>query len=394
MQWAAGNQYRISYQSESGKITDRTIDLIRTSNSYGGTVYLRAFCRLRAEERTFREDRILSCQPLGWTTPEHPNLVHAAPSAVEVRTVPFVAARMPELARSHSNEPTRPARLEREPSDIGTFLGKAVWTVIGGAMAVCLVGALSQAAGSFSRSSAHITPLFSSIPAPKSRAVPAPMPQPKPAVEDTTIASVTLRTLRDGEVESYEVPSLGLRTSSKLEAIAAIRLPPFIATTGITDQSLIDHFLGADLNHSGRLSYDELSTFQIKTYKEFRYESNDVALRPDEFLAAGGGDCDDFALYTAGLLRFWGWEPYLGCLSPGDGKEGHAICLSHEEEPFSKAYAYYDVSATTTEDGSSLRPGRYVPIDYDLVGGLTDAAGEGWKLTSIYVPEKAWGRRI
>ena len=394
MQWAAGSQYRISYRSESGTITDRTIDLIRTSSSYGGTVYLRAFCRLRAEERTFREDRILSCQQVGAMVLERPRLSPVMSATMEVRTVPFVATRMPELARSHINAPTRPVRLEREPFDIGTFLGKAVWTVIGGAMAVCLVGALSQAAGSFSRSSAHITPLFSSIPAPKSRAVPAPMPQPKPAVEDTTIAGVTLRTLRDGEVESYEVPSLGLRTSSKLEAIAAIRLPPFIATTGITDQSLIDHFLGADLNHSGRLSYDELSTFQIKTYKEFRYESNDVALRPDEFLAAGGGDCDDFALYTAGLLRFWGWEPYLGCLSPGDGKEGHAICLSHEEEPFSKAYAYYDVSATTTEDGSSLRPGRYVPIDYDLVGGLTDAAGKGWRLTSIYVPEKAWGRRM
>ncbi len=385
MQWATGNQYRISYQSESGKITDRTIDIIRTSNSYDGTVYLRAFCRLRSEERTFREDRILSCQPLGWTTPEHPNLVRTAPTAVETRTASFIATIPPAATRSHIYEPPRAAGPEREPFDIGAFLGKAVWAVIFGAMALCLVAALGKAVGSISNSSAYRPPLLPPIPAP------AP---PKPAVEDATIAGVTLRTRRNGDVESYEVPSLSLRFSSKIDAIAAIRLPPFIAFTGIADQSLVDRYLRADLNHSGRLSFDELGTFQRKTYREFRYESNALALRPDEFLATGGGDCDDFALYTAGLLRFWGWEPYLGCLSPGDGKEGHAICLSHEEEPFSKAYAYYDVSATTTEDGSSLRPGRYVPIDYDLVGGLTDAAGKGWRLTSIYVPEKAWGRRM
>ena len=274
---------------------------------------------------------------------------------------------------------------EKETFDIGAFLGKAIWSVIFGAMAVCLVAALGKAAGSNSNSSAYRPPNSPSVPAP---------PPPKPAVEDTTSAGVTIRTHRNGDVESYEVPSLGLRTSSKIEAIAAIRLPPFIVTTGITDQSLIERYLGADLNRSGRLSFDELSAFQRKTYKEFRYESNDVALRPDKFLTTGGGDCDDFALYTAGLLRFWGWEPSLGCLSPGRGKDGHAVCLSYEESPFPDSFTYYVVSATTTEDGSPLKPGRYVPIDYDLVGGLTDAAGEGWKLTSIYVPEKAWGRRI
>jgi hypothetical protein len=130
------------------------------------------------------------------------------------------------------------------------------------------------------------------------------------------------------------------------------------------------------------------------TDNEFRYESNDIALRPDEFLHAGGGDCDDFALYSAGLLRFWGWEPYLGCLSPGRGKEGHAICLSYEDGSFSSSFTYFDVTAGSTEDGSPLKRGRYVPIDYDCVGELSNAAGKSWKLTEIYVPEKAWERKM
>ena len=62
--------------------------------------------------------------------------------------------------------------------------------------------------------------------------------------------------------------------------------------------------------------------------------------------------------------------------------------------PIPDTFTYYEVSSTTTEDGSPLKPGRYVLIDYDQVGGLSNAAGKGWRLTSIHVPEKAWGRRM
>jgi hypothetical protein len=202
------------------------------------------------------------------------------------------------------------------------------------------------------------------------------------------------RKLDSNGLVCYQVPELGLRTFNKQEAIAAIRVPAFVAATGIRDSDLISRYFEADLDGSGKLSWDELSTFQKKTYNEFRYESNDSALRPDEFLHVGGGDCDDFALYSAGLLRFWGWELYLGCLSPGRGTEGHAICLSYEEGTFSSSFTYFDVAAGSTEDGSPLKRGRYVPIDYDCVGELSNATGKGWKLTEIYVPEKASERKM
>jgi hypothetical protein len=213
-------------------------------------------------------------------------------------------------------------------------------------------------------------------------------------MESSIIGGMHLQKLDSDGLACYQIPELGLRTINKQEAIAAIRVPAFEEATGIHDADLISRYLEADLDGSGKLSWDELSAFQKKTYKEFRYESNDVALRPDEFLHAGGGDCDDFALYSAGLLRFWGWEPYLGCLSPGRGKEGHAICLSYEEGSFSSSFTYFDLTAGSTEDGSPLKCGRYVPIDYDCVGALSNAAGKCWKLVEIFVPEKAWERRM
>jgi hypothetical protein len=192
-------------------------------------------------------------------------------------------------------------------------------------------------------------------------------------------------------VEHYEVPKLGLVTMSKIEAVSAIRLPAFVDAMGFFDADLVSRYLDADLNGSGRLAFEELKVFQAKTYREFRYESNTLALRPDEFLAAGGGDCEDFALYTAGLLRFWGWEPYIGSLAASKSGIGHAVCLSYEEGTFPEDFEYFELSSWTTEDGSALRAGTYVPIDYDHVGSLSNAVGPGWQLRSVYIPEKIWG---
>jgi hypothetical protein len=190
------------------------------------------------------------------------------------------------------------------------------------------------------------------------------------------------------------VPELGLTTASKVEAIAAIRVPHFVEATGITDPALISRYLEADLNASGKLSWEELADFQKKTFHEFRYEANDRALRPDEFLRAGGGDCDDFALYSAGLLRFWGWEPYLASLAGSRNGVGHAVCFSFEEGSIPGGFTWFDLKSWESEEGSRLKDGRYVPIDYDEVGSLSNAVQKGWKLRSIYIPEKAYGLRM
>jgi hypothetical protein len=38
-------------------------------------------------------------------------------------------------------------------------------------------------------------------------------------------------------------------------------------------------------------------------------------------------------------------------------------------------------------DGTELKPGKYLPIDYDQLG-LTNAVEKHWKLRSIYTPRR------
>ncbi|NLJ46492.1 MAG: WYL domain-containing protein [Treponema sp.] len=414
MDWEPGAAYRIQYVSESGRRSVRTIE-VREIRRRNGVLYLRAWCRLRGEERTFRSDRVLSAEALAVPAPGFasaaawsecsrwmetnplPEYAYwsprpAGPAAAGPRTpAPAVLASIPRAAPettvsidgSPPHDPARP-----EPGDAARSLG-TVFRVI---LALAFFGAMASNLMSKQGSPA---PFAYPGKAPAA-VVPAPKPSPpRPAVEEAVVAGRLLRTVRSGALERYEVPSLGLVTFNKLEAIAAIRVPNFRAATGLADRALEARYLAADLNRSGRLAFEELQAFQEKTWREFRYEPNEPALRPDQFLAAGGGDCEDFALYTAGLLRFWGWEPYLGILAPSrHGSTGHAVCLSYEEGSFPGSYTWFQVEAWTTPDGVTLKPGRYVPIDYDHVGGLSNAVSPGWKLQEIYVPESAWGQRM
>jgi len=117
---------------------------------------------------------------------------------------------------------------------------------------------------------------------------------------------------------------------------------------------------------------EELEAFQAKLDREFRYLNNETALRPDQFVAQGGGDCEDWALMACGLLRYWGWECYIGCYAPPGGQEAHAVWCAPAAAP----------------------PGQYVPVDYEVVGGLSEATGRHYRLTRLFEPEELYGLTI
>lgn len=389
MNWEPGRRYRITYSSESGETSERTIDIIGTSRAYGDRLYIRAFCHLRGEERTFRADRIINFESTAGLF-----RVYLASAPVAARPVLNYASKP---ASDPASKPASQAAAYAEFCATTASTSPGPRTHRGGGAAV-LVLVLGVGAGLFayyqestgykrvpSGSAFASTPQAAVQPAAK------PSPPPKPALEEVTFGGYLLRTVRSGGKERFEVPELGVVTGSKAEAVSAIRLPRFVEAMGFFDPDLAGRYLDADLNGSGRLSFDELKVFQERTYRDFRYEANELALRPDEFMTAGGGDCEDFALYTAGLLRYWGWEPYIGSLAGSASGIGHAVCLSYEEGSFPDSFTYFDLEAWTTEDGSPIRPGTYVPIDYDHVGSLSNAVEKGWKLRSIYTPEKAWG---
>ncbi|MFP4383940.1 MAG: WYL domain-containing protein, partial [Spirochaetia bacterium] len=54
-----GERYNITYMDSSGQYTEREIQVLRITHRNGIPVYIKAYCRLRMENRTFRTDRII-----------------------------------------------------------------------------------------------------------------------------------------------------------------------------------------------------------------------------------------------------------------------------------------------------------------------------------------------
>jgi len=160
----------------------------------------------------------------------------------------------------------------------------------------------------------------------------------------------------------------------------------FSKETGIEDQRVFDLFAGADRNRDGEISWDEVQAFQDRINRSYRYELNDRALRPDEFLAAGGGDCEDWSLMAAGMLRFWGIPVYVGSLTSRSGV--HAVALV----PTTRLPR--GARAIDVPEGGSLRPGQYVPIDYEHVGRLSNAVEGRYSINWIRTPESLYGMSI
>lgn len=308
MSWEPGKRYRITHASESGETTERTIDVIGTSRAYGGRLYIRAYRLLRGEERTFRADRVihselLDSQPGSYTAArtaaEKPSAsqshgYHAEPVPVQ----PSIASMQ---AAAYAGLCTTPEHSSPAP---GTRRGR-------GAAVLVLVLGIGAGLFAYYQETAGCTRVssgtaFSSTPQVAVKPAIKPAPPPKPALEEGSFGGYLLRTVRSGGKERFEVPDPGVVTAVKAEAISAIRLPRFVEAMGFFNPDLACRYLDADLNGSGRLSFDELRAFQERTYRDFRYETNELALRPDEFLAAGGGDCEDFALYTP--EKAWGLE--------------------------------------------------------------------------------------
>ena len=61
---------RVVYRDGGGHRTTRVIEPDRVFGNRGGTAYVRAYCRLRGESRTFRLDRIEWWEevPSSWTS--------------------------------------------------------------------------------------------------------------------------------------------------------------------------------------------------------------------------------------------------------------------------------------------------------------------------------------
>jgi len=377
-----GNSARILYVNGDGRTSERTIDIIRCFTSRYGVTYLRAWCHLRDEERTFRTDRVLA-------------VLESHPSAAQrSRPQPATARRPAAWSMAAPEAPSQPTPSPRfdvaprpaaSPSTRSTPTQRPrryIFAKLVGATAALLVTAWlwNQAEDSGAR--------FTPAPPPVAiaRVEPARAVAPSPPPDEIHLLEYRGQRIEERRIAGHNTYTLivsGRTHESIHDARIAINTSLLSARAGITDPDVADLFAGADGNRDGEVSWEEIQRFQTALDRNYRYELNPTALRPDEFLAAGGGDCEDWALMTAGLLRFWGIPVFIGSLSSSTGNHAVALVPATSIPP----------GAMTIEvpAGGGLRSGSYVPIDYAHVGRLSNAVARRFTVERVWVPEEIYG---
>jgi hypothetical protein len=375
----AGSLVDIVYCNETGRVSRRRVEVVRWSHGRKGFIYLRAYCFLREEERTFRTDRIVERQVVERKVVERqvPELQWPVVAFVPVELPTSFPTTLPTPGRVTAPaavvSPGRPATatpmpLAGIPVPAAPKRKRGGWflSLLGVAAAALLARGLSSGTEP-SVPYKPPAPVPYTAPAtvpPKPTVVPAQRPAPKPA-----------------PVEPVPDRSAGEREIA------------FRAATGITSPGLEKLYRNADQDGDGTLDWGELAAFQSRIHRTFAYRSNRLALRPDEFLAQGGGDCEDWALFTCGLLRYWGWDPYVGRFAGSESGTGHAVCLVRvSARP--AAYRAWSVDADGLLGGYPVKAGWYVPVDYDIVGDISNAVEDGWRLRVIWTPERIFGEEM
>jgi len=193
------------------------------------------------------------------------------------------------------------------------------------------------------------------------------------------------------ENSGYFVEELEKSFETLFDAVIAVNATVYIRETGILNYRLIQRYIDADIDRDGILAWSEIKIFQRRMQADFAYRINERALRPDEFLEEGGGDCEDFALFTAGLLFFWNYEACIGILDTGDSS--HAVTLVLVDTLPRNFKGYYIADALVPPKDHFIE-GLYTVIDYYRVGNFTKASGKRAQLAGVMMPQSSYGRAM
>ncbi len=384
---------KITYEDRYGRVTERVIEPKEIFQGENGYFYFRAFCHLRGEERYFRLDRIIAWEKTDATAWQvSREISENVPVEISNLNPDFndyivrpgeVSVELSEKEEVFQNlKPTGEQRKKHRRIFAKTislvFLVCFFWFV-GYAGKNGLLEKLGSFHG-FHKAEEKRLPEKSHEGGKKQRV----------ARKEIYRGFSIKRIYRNGHYLYYEEKN-GLYTKSLRDMHLAINSIIFRKTTKIRDVALERIYAKADSDGDGYLTWKEIKSFQAWLWGNYRYENNLTALRPDQFIAAGGGDCEDWALMTAGLLEYWGWKAYIGTYRGGGSYYGHAVCMVYwKEKP--PGFLSYHVAGRKTYYGHKLPDGYYIPIDYNFVGGLSRAVGRNWYLTGFYLPEEIYGR--
>jgi hypothetical protein len=158
-----------------------------------------------------------------------------------------------------------------------------------------------------------------------------------------------------------------------------------------TTQEVIDLFVLYDIDGNGKISIIELQHFQNYIFRTYKYQNNTTALPPAQFIKAGGGDCEDFAIMTAEFLIFWGETCLVGGLY--NSRTGHAIALL-KIDVVPKDCVSINIPSNSYYAKMGVPEGNYIPIDYNYVGGYSTATEAGMKLKIIWSSREIIGEAM
>ena len=211
---------------------------------------------------------------------------------------------------------------------------------------------------------------------------------------DNTGTVVPWDDLNRADVIAYvQKPQKALRPAPRISLDRlSDRVRVYLAKTPWATNELVQLFTSADLDGSGVLTWKGVEVFQDRLYRGFRYFTSRTALRPDQFLASGGGDCKAFSLVSSEFFRFWGWEAWEAAFF--NSTSGHAVCFVRANQDTPASYLRFQFRGKMTVEGDRITDGDYVPVDYDHVGSFSSATQAGMKMTELFTPSRVYGEAM
>ena len=389
----------VRYRDGQGTVSNRIIIPRRYYEGRNGFAYLVAYCQLRHEERTFRVDRILSwrpCDSSGRTEPAI-RLRQNSPNSTTS-----------EASSTFATSSSVPKKQPTSKKNRGVFLKRSMVAAAAFTIVRLVSGTLISDDEDISRKNFRAAAIIAKaqrvIRGNTSRAKPVSVASvsvssgvsltPAKSQSGTsfseTYRGIAIYHVRDSGSSRYTAPSIGVTKPNLSEIHYEVNSNELRKLTGISSNGLERAYRDADYDGNGHLSWAEIEKFQSSIWRKYSYIANNTALRPDEFMASSGGDCEDWALFTCGLLRYWGWNCLVGSFGPSDGGTGHALVLVRSLRKIT-GYGSIKIAEGVVIGGKSMRPGYYIPIDYQYVGTVSAALEKGWHLRNIYRPEEIYG---
>ncbi len=125
-----------------------------------------------------------------------------------------------------------------------------------------------------------------------------------------------------------------------------------------------DHFTLRDLEQAPGLTPGKFADL----FEDFEYEFSAPVLPADVFLAQRSGDCDDYAVLAAYVLRLKGYHPRLIQVQLVGTNVDHAVCYISEQ----KVYLDYNNRKYTF----NLEKSR--PTVRDIANAVADSLEQNW----------------